>query len=216
MSSSSSFDRITMLLVCGWIRKLEQLLKLGNIPSSISSVCALYHGENEMFLNIYGKNEMVITKKCTCVAKIKGHTKLYGMIEIESNKACICQWNLKINKTISGWIRIGISSNPTSNTFIEDTNGFHYLYSGFGRKYISTGDNVAGWTLYGKQIRDNDKVTILLDLFKATISFSLNDIDQGIACNSIKQDSNVKYRLMVSMYGVNDSANILHFSRKTN
>ena len=60
----------------------------------------------------------------------------------------------------------------------------------------------------------NDERAILLDSENGTIKFLTNNKDHNIGHENIKHDENIKYRLFVSLYDVNDAVQLVNFCRK--
>lgn len=62
--------------------------------------------------------------------------------------------------------------------------------------------------LYGDVAKTGDVIDIYVDCEKRTVSFSINDIDYGVAFKDVKQG---KYRLAVCLTGIGTSIQILSY-----
>ena len=140
---------------------------------------------------------------------------LYSLLTTQLDQL-IYQWDLKINFLTyeydncpddeDGVTCIGISNAITPNKyFADDYDNFYlydHVYESDGTKY----DNSAGlpncWWFYGINeygYKVNDIVSIHLDLHEKTVSFSINNQDQGIAYKNIKKGKDLKYKFVASV-----------------
>ena len=209
----SKIDEKTKYGVYGWIREAEESLQLGHVPLMISSICILYF--HEIFDAIGKYMKLSQGNKCITNASKAGgwNNTNYGIIEIASNTNATYEWELRVKeKGSKNSITVGITNTNEPDEYyghkLEQYN--HYMYNSSGSKWRHDQD----WREYGDQYKKNDKVKMTLNLKNADLRFSVNDVSKGIAFENIEKGDDIKYRMFVSMYGENDSVEILNFSKK--
>ena len=199
----SKIDDRTKNTVNGWIRECEQSLQLRNIPRIISAICILYFRMDEIFA-LFSDKEMRLSENKKCITKINNsywQYCCYGVNEILSTNQGVYEWYLKINKP-SGSASVGISAKDSfNNNFVNDR-------ADYGEEQTYCYED---WK-YGNPFQSGDEISIYLDLDNNQLKFSINNLDQGIAFN-VKQSSDIKYRLMVSLNRAGDSIQIQDFQR---
>lgn len=215
----SNIDSKTKYSVYGWIRKAEEELKLGHIPLLISSICILYFHDDAIF-DITAEN-IKLSKDKKCITKLltKGWDNVcYGITKIQSNTNNIYRWDMKINKLIFGGvgIQIGISNIFHANTSFDNYNaGFQYIQWGDGDVFHPSDRD---WNSENDEefwIQENDKVSIVLNLKTATMICSVDHNGEifEIKHKNIKKSDDIIYRFGVSLFDINDSIEIIDFSR---
>ena len=215
----SKIDERTKLSVHGWIRNKEKTLKLRNIPSMVNAICILYFRDDEVF-EINHDNMKVSENKKT-ITKISdnwGWTSCsYGLNAINSNSDMTYQWDLNIKNPEGkeAGIVVGIASRTKSFrdvwTCTLAPGDLMYLYGNWG--HVCDRRDVD--KEYGTGISDgNGKISIHLDLKLGQLSFSVNDVNQGIAFENIKKNQDIQYRLVVSLFYVGASVEIINFHKK--
>ena len=55
---------------------------------------------------------------------------------------------------------------------------------------------------------------MILDLINGTLSFNVNNINQGIAYKNITKNNNIKYRMAVYTYHTGDSMTLINYSKQ--
>ena len=207
-------DERTKLSVHGWIRNKEKTLTLSNIPSMINAICILYFRDDEIFNAInkdmkLSENQKKITKQDN---DWNWKNCSFGIIEIESKSDMICQWdlNIKSRPTWYGGIIVGIASQQTldADPCVKGEDDYRYCYANCGAKYTN-GVKKA----YGKEWSDCT-LSIHLNLKLRQLSFSVNNVNQGIAFENIKKSENIKYRLMVSLFYKESFVEIINFYKQ--
>ena len=218
----SKIDQRTKDCVHGWIRGMEKKLNLRHIENIICSICILYNRDIDTFGTVSSTHEISDNKaKLTKVSNDEDwENNNYGLIAIRShdNKA-LYQWDLKIHKDSSkqgiGGIVVGISSRVEPEQDVDDIAGHHYCYLNTAKKCVGdlTSEGMR-WDDYGQPYGGGDEVSIHLDLYKKFVKFFVNGQDQGIAYANIASNESIEYRLMVSLYYVDDSVEILGFTKQ--
>ena len=217
----SKIDKRTKYAVFGWIRNSEHELNLNYVPLRISSLCVLYFREDEIF-GITGQN-VKVSDDGKSITKINRHcfnNNSYGIIHVSSMSDCVCRWDLKINKlsTIYGVI-IGVSSSlcPDQKLLHHRDESSHYaMWNGvflYDREHLIK-ERPPWRDIKGRCWKENDKISLVLDLVKEEIRFLVNGVDQGTVYKHVKKADDITYRLMVSMFDIGASVEILNFSRK--
>ena len=97
-------------------------------------------------------------------------------------------------------------------TFDVDDDQFVYVYTNWCAKHNGREFNNRN---YGQgEYYDDNKVNIHLNMKLHQLSFSVDNVDQGIAFDNIKTGKDIEYRLMVSLYYVGATVEILKFYSK--
>ena len=210
----NKIDERTKHSVYGWMREAERELNLCNIPMLVKSICILYFRDDEMF-EVIGDGTMTdkTNKRITKINQHDWENASYGYVKIPSMNQCIYQWDMKINYVSNNYdLTIGISSKSRSNEDIAtERDGSHtYAYIGDGEK-VSSSFVSTNWTKYGTKLKDNDKLTMHLNLKNGQLTYFINDLNQGIAFNNISQGKDITYRLAITLYGTGASVQILNF-----
>eukprot|EP01084_Bolivina_argentea_P206227 352137_1 len=120
-------------------------------------------------------------------------------------------WRLKVVK-IKKYMMIGIMSNPKAENaqvfFWEVSGGYVYGEDGFSRKGKGTPSTYPTNDFnqnYGESFGANDIITVHLNLDNGQLSFSKNNINQGMAYKV----PNTKYYLGVGLVGLHDCVEFL-------
>ena len=190
------------LIIYGWVHENAKIIKR-NIPKDIMDIIDLYYEffewddmASNSYFEINGNKIKAILGSWT-----SGFSKNY----ISSG---IINWKLKINNQ---YVMIGIISNESRhkgrNHFWRVKGGFSYF--GFGgncfRQKLDGYDEE--WKKYGEHYDKNDIITVHLDMNELQLSFSKNDINQGII--PWKLIKNTKYHLAIATYGVGNEVELL-------
>ena len=214
-------DDRTKYGVYGWVRKAEQELKLQHVPMMISSIIILYFRDDEIFhvigddLQLSG-NKKIITKKQN---DFDWNNNAFGITIIPSTNKIKCEWELNINHCGDRYqgIIAGISSHHESpnKDFEKTKDGIEYAVNCHSRGHkFSYFDRDHDWIDGGFVDETINKLSIELDLINKQVAFSMNNNNESIAKMSVKIKENLSYRLMVSIQGINDSAEIVDFNRQ--
>lgn len=211
----SKIDKRTKYSVYGWIREIERELKLQHIPMMISGITILYFRGDEIFQTV-GKDE-ILSKNDKCVKKIQGDTGFgkdnynYGLIKIASEHDITYKWDLKINAMKEmGAVIFGFIDTKDIDA-IDKCTPLKFVVAG---NQLSKADNPEYcWkTINSMKLRENDILSLWLDLKNDKIEISINDEDHYIAFKNFKKDENIEYRFFVTLQEIHDSVEIVGFS----
>ena len=206
--------------VYGWIRKAEMDIKIGNIPLIIQSICLLYFYEEEMFDVINKHVQSSDNKKCITKMKINGWTNNnYGIIQIPSNTDNKYEWNLKVKHLKYTGMRLGISDSIRSNTYLyndSDQTNTYYMIWAMGATIHQNINGFSEWSWNVTEIKQNDELSLVLDLKNAEIILSINNSKGKVLFKNVAKSDSIRYRLTVSLHYVGDSLKILDFKQLKN
>eukprot|EP01084_Bolivina_argentea_P058745 107246_1 len=196
-------------LVFGFIRGIQQKLSY-QIPQPIEFICLQYFVIMEEF-NKIGSNAQLSHNKCTITNTFARACTAYGSTLIHSNKPTIHKWKFKINFINHIYINIGITDDneqwmELDERFYVNTQRFNHSYQANGWKCKQ-----GRYDQYGQTYGANDTVEMILDLSTGHLSYSVNNIDQGIAYK-IKQHDNIQYRLAVFTWDQGDSVTLIDYN----
>lgn len=198
--------------VKGWIRNEQKLNKLWNIPSLIQSLCIIYFNEyDELSTENCGALVDISNDKTSITKRETNLSNLYcfGTLRIPSlNNNNIYRWDVQIIKWTPGVhgfdnAMIGVSSrtklwkSPGTN-LTPYCRALEYAYGDTGKImnpawYSRTRDR---WSDYGDKAKENDIISVELDIGDSTVRFYVNDKDQGIAYKDIKKGEDIQYRFI--------------------
>ena len=229
ISSAKKADNRLRFLVFGYIKSVQRANKtyLNVIPTEIFYLCILFlfSPEDQDLIGAQinlSEDKKIISKDGSAERGWKNTT--YGRTVIQSTSKRIVTWKLKMGKfKKQNNIYIGVTSNPEcqNKDYGGPSKGFYYA--------IGDGNLDRGChnRVHDKDCRDcvkassiyyesEDVVTMVLDLKDRRIKFGVSkDVSREkkkkVAFLDIKIDSNVSYRLAVSLRNPNDSVTILDF-----
>ena len=154
------------------------------------------NNDNEMsdFFNKSGSNIKTESDIVTCIRNVNNNSmqSAFGVQIINNGKI---EWKIKILKGNS--IRIGVCGVTDIGDEIFTNNKYGYGYGDDGNLYFC-GNQID----YGDGYKQNDIVSVLLDMDKKTLRFMVNEQDLGEAIENIKvePDKDVNgYSLAVSL-----------------
>ena len=193
---------IEYLVVCGYVRRIEQSLVEGtsvtnnlfeNIPSTIILVVVQFYLQH--FFKIAGQG-CIISKDKRSITKHEnnGWSNASYSSPVSSTTPTIHRWDLlihekdryhRLKKEGSGdYISIGISSGDTTTMQFVHGKGYKYGYCGLtGNKLNCIGANNNWLDEYGETYGEGDVISVKLDLIHQSIIFYKNYQSQGIAYN---------------------------------
>ena len=178
----------------------------------IIQICILFYFLREYFEKI-GKLSKLSDDKLTITnISIDGDwSTCYGAQLIKANTNLIHKWKLRINE---------LDPNPVLCIGIDDSNGkfvdkcfsqqrtsMNYAYKANATKRVQNKSSN-----YGTQWKQNDIIEMIVNLSKQTISYAVNNKNQGIAFSKIKKDNNTIYRLAAYIFDPGDSITLLNYS----
>ena len=214
----SKIDDKTKYGVYGWIRKAEQELRCRHIPLMISNICVLYYYPDEIF-QIVSKS-VKISDDGKSVIKIANdkwwNNTNYGINEIASNTNNKYQWDFRMKHLEFRGVMIGIMNSKqicVDKYFYEcDAKRVTYAVYGGGKTYDAIKQEWP-WGLSGRrQFKQDDKISMILDLNTSKLTFVINDKIQINAYDNVPKSDHIKYKMFVSLIHKNDCVQIMSFS----
>eukprot|EP00483_Globobulimina_turgida_P004507 UN04516 len=187
-----------VLIVNGYIRKVQKTIKQKIIPISINQICYNYYGD--YYKNIVDTfkiaNKWITISKNGKTVTSKGgggyHDwgNAFGRIGMEASSKNKYKWKLTCKQRSHWNMFIGIQSNRNVDA---DCYGIDYGYSGGrGRKY-----HLGKFEKYGILWGAGDVIEMRVDFEKQEMGYSVNGIDQGIAFRNLQLGQT--YYLVVCM-----------------
>ena len=218
-----SIKQDTKFTVSGYIRQNEKKLSLFcNVPDMISYLCLLYYFHGEYFEKTgddirISKNKMRVTK---IVNNNNFRNTSYGKTWIESTVQQMVQWKFKIDKIVYPVGDIYICLVSTDNRLNQDCNDKNRDKPNFAIGspgwVIVNGDEYeikcyvgANLVKYG----ENDIISMILDTKHRQLCFKRNDGNKITLVKCIKIDSDIKYKMAVSLRSKGDSISLIDFQR---
>eukprot|EP01083_Nonionella_stella_P134481 409150_1 len=179
------------------------------VPDVVIWMCFQYYYLPEIFTQLQGVTLSKGGRSATSAydRRINGCTLIHSMDNSEY------RWHIKINKRNKSMMSIGVdmemgalpstlrSSRMRSHAFCTS---LYYGYGAMNGYTVSRTRNIEYGSCYGT----NDIVVVRLDLRKRTLSFSLNDTDQGIAFHGLQKHKHAYYKLGIRLAGYRDSVTI--------
>lgn len=181
-----------------------------NIPSMVSCLVILFYKIVDVF-EVINNDEIELFESGNIIKKVSNECSSnvnYAEMTIQSNIRSIIKWNLNIISGASDAI-IGIGhckENKFNTKIFPDIN--YYFYKGKKKSGLSVMDN------YGESWRPTDDASILLDLKRREIRLIINKKDYGVAFRNIATGQDIKCKLFVSLYKINDCVKIQEFIQK--
>ena len=193
----SLVDERTKLAVYGWMREVQETLRIRATPDMIIAICILFFKSDEIF-EIFDTESIELSSDQKSIKKLKKDWLFYhsyGRNQIISTTKGQYEWTLSV-KSVTGWLFIGISSSTDTKQRFETMTGWYVFGSGGSKSKIDA-DSSAYST--ATSFTTGDKVTITLDLDNEQLKLLVNDIDSGDILKGIKRNVSLKYRLMVTL-----------------
>eukprot|EP01084_Bolivina_argentea_P188006 323728_1 len=219
LSNVKQADKRSKYTVFGYIREMESNFNLENIPMLISYLCLSYHYDPEYISKArddafeISKNRLIITSKKTIC--FRDHT-IYCNQWIHSMSNVIAKWTFKINyvpnaSSIDG-IYFGLASEQNDNGIYNDfsnSKAANYAVSDCGDKYTHDAESI---TENVGELHSNDEVTYTLDLQNATFGCKINNNNELILFEYIKQSNDIKYKMVIQIAGKGGSVTLKNFT----
>lgn len=213
-------DQRTKYSVYGWIRDKEKILKLGNVPSMIKSICILYFRKEEIFDVISYKGIQLSEngKSITAKSDIDGpDNNNYGAMEIESESNTFYKWEFKVTGNKCDWIGFGISSKQIPNDFHEkDFKCIYYIIrNDAGKLRRSSHRRRSCYDSYSDtSFKTGDLISLHLNLKKRKMELMVNGKQRGIAFTNIETSQDIAYRMFVSLNKSDVTVEIMDFTKE--
>ena len=214
MSSVFSKHATTRSKYCvfGYMRNMEQLLKLSSIPVVIAYLCLKYYAIPEMFDKFPTKYFQTTKDKLTIMNKLHAPYNqhcIYLYQWIDSTSKSIIKWTFKINrlylinpfihghsKTIT--FSLGFKQDDINKGIVQ-TDGIYFSNEGlFSKINFKTGDIVI----------------LKLDLIKREFTYQVNDAQEIHLQHpgSVVVTKDVKYKMAMESLPIGNSVTIQDFS----
>ena len=195
----------TEYIVSGFIREVQQIIKNNTIPSEICELCVKYYRINEWW-DILGRHTTT-TLDDICLTKTNDgwDNTSYGRNVAPSIGNFIYKWSLKIVKTKSRAIYIGIASNITDRhlqPFVDNKLYNNYAWNGTSGLIYCKGCGIDR----GDTFDEGDIVEIELNTKTGKASF--ND-----TVFNVLQRGHIKYRLAATLHNKDDCIIIQTFGK---
>ena len=220
----NSVDNRVRDSVFGYVRSMEKLLCIHNIPALVSYITLNFYYHNEYFAK-YGKqvkltnNNMTITRHETLSSLMSYENTTYGNTWIDSIIPQIAKWTLKASVKKSFFVFMLSTDNRCDKTCNNRDDAPLY---GLAKKI----DN--GWLpmyadKYGHNCHCNDKTelkalvngqfSIILNTKNKTISFQNGDESQEmiIIYENIQIGHDIKYKLGINLITIQDKVSLIDF-----
>ena len=209
-------DEKTKLIIFGYIRNEQKILNSNHPNNSFYTIAQLiiyhilcYYHEPEYFTT-NADNIILSDDKRTITVTQRMDTTCYGVNIIPSTNKSIHKWKFSIFKPGYNCCGVGIDEAPgicINTDFYKQKNKENYAYINSGTKWSKGYMN----NRYGDNYRAGDILDMILDLYDGNLSYSVNNVNQGI-CYKIKQDKSVNYIMAVSVYSKDQSVKLLKYS----
>ena len=159
-----------------------------------------------------GENyELNENKKIATKTKGGNHwnCNIFGDKELRKNK--ICKWKIKLKKFSmnkgNDWdILIGVGPYTQKNE-----NYYDYCWSficGCSKLSIKSGQAKDYSIKENRKLKEGDIIEVTMNMIKGELSFSVNDINYGIACTNIPV--NIPLYPIVMIYDINESVELIN------
>ena len=216
-------------LISGFVKNCQSLFPKNNpyfiIPSLVIYVILYFYSELEEFDD--HPTGIVLTGDNKIATTATPHwSSLYGKNIYQRNKRLIYHWTFKIvDGPLVGDILIGIHSYDTfgkildgdftSSSRHEMAKSLYWAICCNGMIYSNTNDNEFKYGgKYGENARWRlgDEIEMILDMKQKTLTFYVNDRDQGIAFDDITCDNYIHTYMAVSMGSIRTVVQLISFN----
>ena len=198
-------DRIPQRSKClmfGYIRRIQSLFPQNvsyfNIPTSIINICILYFYLFDTW-DIQHKSAGIIVEN-KIIKHLKGGWDTIFLRNIVNTDKH--HWKFKIIKHSGNCLMIGIWNNKyqikSDYEYIGEKANISYVFDAYFAR-LNKHEKYNHWrrdNSYGRRIKPNDVVEMVLDFNNLSLSYSINDVSYGKA-HDIKKG---EYRAAVSIY----------------
>ena len=191
------------LLVAGYVREMEKIYDITNIPVDIIDIIYLYQQVCDKWSKKYSHHDIIIDDIDNTITFDADHTATaFGTRLVDTG---VYKWMIKRLTKESTYYKtypyIGIIKDNQENLdkYI-DSSSWEYV----GYQYCAGSGYICGinrmpfeFNFEWNEYKLNDKLEIILDLNQQTLAFSLNGKDAVVAFENIEK---AKYRLVLSSY----------------
>ena len=225
----SQTDSKTKNAVYGFIRDEKHNSSNIIIPSMIAAIIIIFYRNDEHFE--ITASDIITSKNKKKISKIGKEENFengvsYGINQISTtNNTKIYTWTVKINKLYEfdslhkghfkhfETLGIGLSSNINLINIAGRCRQYLFLNDGTINRYPPDPDDINVYFYkYGDLMRENDIITMELNLNTSQITYFINGINKGVAYKNIIKGENIKYRFMVTMGFYHNEVEIISYS----
>ena len=192
-------DIKTKYAVHGWIRRKQEMLKVGNIPAIVNAICILYFRDFEQF------DKQLTHPNLEADDEYKILTNPSGRWFVNSFGTNICMegrkyhWRIKIEQVDSSqplFFNVGIILSDKAKDFLNGSWFEDFGYSYFHLGYLF---HAASPRPYGRQHQQGDIIDVYLDLkHENTLCYGHNHENYGKAFDI---DPEKQYRFALNLGG---------------
>eukprot|EP01084_Bolivina_argentea_P188005 323726_1 len=222
LSNVQKADKRSKYIVFGYIREIESKLNLENIPMLISYLCFSYHYDPEYISKARDDLFEISNDKRTVTAKKEEfsmkHT-IYCNQWIHSMSNAIVKWTFKINHLPKMAILFfGLASEQKDNGIYNDFGNSikgkppNYAIADDGDRLINGLIPVTIARVNQHVLYSNDEVTYTLDLQNTTFGCKINNNNELILFEYIKQSNDIKYKMVIQIAGKGGSVTLKNFT----
>eukprot|EP00483_Globobulimina_turgida_P010873 UN10894 len=211
------YDQRTIDIVFGYIKSLESLFKLTNMPEGIRQICLMYYYITEFFNNArpdcfkISQDKLAVTniKYCTF-----GRHTIYGKLWIPSTSKSIHKWTLHIHVATEMYLGLSSNDNYVDSDFSSDLESDtpNYAMSNRGARYKNGERFFDELDINITEFTIGDTVTFILDLFHANILYKVNDKSEIIIFDQIQIDQDIQYIMVIQIKMPNDFVTIANYT----
>ena len=206
-------DKRSKLLLHGYMHESEKNLSL-TIPDLITFICMFYYYQFEYFTDhgdfITLNDDRTIAQISDNISHVTAHS-VYGNIKIDKSLGnVILLWTLKVitlanQDGMDDDLYLGIDSSNKSETHSDFSDYQRYTYYALGSDQAkwtninsepdswNDGKRDNGYVVYGEYLKDGDIVRMEVNIPTESIKFYINDIDHGIAFDSIFSNDGTQF-----------------------
>ena len=225
---NSKFGNRRLYLCHGYLREAQNMIDWEHDPQIIPQLAMHliinYYWIPEYFDKI-SKCINVSTEQRALTMKpkvVRWNNSNFGKFEIKTcpesihKTPIVCKWEFRIAKTKTSHFIIGIASHSNTDTSFL-WNAISYGFCGYEQpKTLSMVNHENESRLiennnYGTVLKQNDIVEMVFDTKHKTLSFSINDRDQGIGVENIEYGCNIIYRMAVTIGDPGDEIELINF-----
>ena len=204
---TTSINKTQELLVWGFVREIEKIYKIRNIPFEINDIIYVYQKICDRWSRKYSSKQIKINQSGSVITVDSDqlYPTAFGGVIVNKDIQGSFKWRLKILSLIydgdygmeAPYIGIIIDDEKNLVKYKDDDNWDDCGYQLCAANGILC-CNMSFRTepYWCKWCKDGDILEMTLDLNARTLSYKVNDKDFGVAFSNIKQ---ANYRLALSM-----------------
>ena len=207
-----SMKEIKELIVYGYINDKNNFFLNINIPTDIIlTILLFYNYYDDEFDNEYCGYTTIDKNNQICTQTKYGHGTAYLKKLVYSG---IHKWKFKILYAIDNyWFLIGICKinenykYKKSGCYSFGVDKGYGFFLGTAQIMNRNSGRQKRDSNYGVRVKTNDIIEMILDMDKLQLSYTINDIEYGKACNVEK----AKYKAVVDMFNLKHSLQLLPY-----